>query len=410
MSEHPIHGRNVPPAHPHESAAARAQRSPQAQQLANVQIAQVESEESLLESGEEMVFNPFAMSRRFDTLESKLRRAGREGEAEKAQKGEEKKLRQVEKIAEVAEDFSRRSNNELVSRTLLLLRSRISKDDSPEDVIRKVLEFYSDPSLADEALAFLIETAEDNEMATLVRKAREDFNAVYGREIRAGRNITAQARAFSQEGLGSPTALRDMYREVTSNPREPIMLFEQLSSTFGYEKMKKVIEFMLHSLGADVKSKGPSIARGQLYRYMTEIRVLQSILGVYRFFLSRMKLMHSSFTRYDLIFPSRITFEVLAKQYMRYLQERYPTPDKVLALALQLGIAEEILAQMIIFTQLRDACRQVAPRLFKSEQHRQDTLRSFMEALEQIEEELEEKEEKEEEEGKQKKKKAKKLK
>ncbi len=401
MSDHPIHAPRVPGAH-HE--AARMQRAPQTQQLANVQIAQIESEESLSETGEEMVFNPFAMARRFETLESRIRRTGKGEESEKSQKDEEKKLQQVEKISEVAEDFSRRTNQELISRTLLLLRSRITKDDTPADVLRKVIELYPDHSLADEALAFLLETADDPDIASVVRQAKEQFNLSFGREIKAGRNISAQAREFSEQGLGSPTALRDMYREITGNPRDPNTLFEQLSSNFGYEKMKKVIEFMLHALGGDLKSQGPSIPRGQLHRLMTETRVLQAILGVYRFFRSRMKLMMASFSRYSLVFPTRITFEALAKQYMRYLQERYPSPDKVLQMAVQLGIMEEIIAQMIIFTQLRDACRQIAPRLFKSEQHRQDTLRSFMEALEQIEEEIEEEEEELDEEGKKKKK------
>lgn len=404
MSDHPIHHGGPPPRMSGAShEAAHAQRIAQTQQMANVYLVQVESEEGLAEAMEGSVFNPFAIARRFESLESRVRRTGKEEETDKTKKNQEK-LQKVQRISETAEDFSRRTNQELTSRILLLLRQRITKEDSAEDVIRKVLEFYSDHSLADEALDFLLETADDPDIANTVRQAKEQFYAAFGREIRAGRNISEQARAFSQQGLGSPTALRDMYREITGTARDPNTLFEQLSSNFGYEKMKKVIEFMLHSLGSDLKSQGPSIARGQLHRLMTETRVLQAILGVYRFFRSRMKLMESSFSRYGLMFPSRISFESLAKQFMRYLQERYPSPEKVLAMALLLGIEEEEVAQMIVFTQLRDACRQIAPRLFKTEQHRQDTLRSFMEALEQIEEELEKEEEDEEAEKKKKKK------
>lgn len=405
MSDNPVQVSRISGGH---IDPTRAQRASQSQQLVNVTIAQIASEESLGESIEELAFNPFAMARRFETMESKIRRRGKEDETEKTQKGEDKKNQQIERVSEVADDFSRRSHQELLSRTLLLLRQRISKDDSPSDIIRKVMELYPDFSLADEALSFLLETADTADMATLVRTAKDQFNLSYAREIKAGKNISEQARSFAEQGLGSPTALRDMYREITGNPREPNTLFEQLSNNFGYQKMKKVIEFMLHALGSDLKSQGSSIPRGQLHRLMTETRVLQAILGVYRFFLSRMKLMQSSFARYDLVFPARVTFEVLAKQYMRYLQERYPSPDKVLQMALQLGIAEELAAQMIIFTQLRDACRQIAPRLFKNDQHRQDTLRSFMEALEQIEEELEEEEENDED-GKNKRKEKKKF-
>jgi type III secretion protein W len=126
---------------------------------------------------------------------------------------------------------------------------------------------------------------------------------------------------------------------------------------------------------------------------MTETRVLQAILGVYRFFKSRMRLIAGAFTRRGLVLPSRITFEVLAKLFMKYIQERYPSPDKVLQLSIPLGISEELIAQIIILSQLRDATRQIAPRLFRDDKHRLDTLRSFMEALKQIEEEEEEEEE-----------------
>lgn len=79
---------------------------------------------------------------------------------------------------------------------------------------------------------------------------------------------------------------------------------------------------------------------------------------------------------------------------MRFLQERYPSVDKALLLSQQLGIADEELAQLIIYLQFRDAMRQVAPRLFRDEKHRQELLMCFMETLEDLEEELEEEEEK----------------
>ncbi len=88
---------------------------------------------------------------------------------------------------------------------------------------------------------------------------------------------------------------------------------------------------------------------------------------------------------------------MLAKHFMKALQERYPSADKILQLAMQLGLSEEILAQIIIFTQMRDGMRQVAPRLFKSDQHRQDLLNAFIDAIEDLDERLEEEEEEEEE-------------
>jgi type III secretion protein W len=109
-----------------------------------------------------------------------------------------------------------------------------------------------------------------------------------------------------------------------------------------------------------------------------------------------MQLIMSAFARGGMSIPIRLTFELLAKQFMKYLQERYPSVDKALQLALQMGLAEELEAELIVYTQLRDAVRQVAPKLFRSEQHRQDVLMSFIETLEELEERKEEGEEKEE--------------
>lgn len=387
-SEGPIQSSRIQSVH---ADLMRAQRASQSQLIAQLQLREAQSEAAMADLTDEATFNPLAMARRFETLESKTRKGGKEEETGKTQKDEEKKIKQVERVSKIADEYSRK-NQELQARTLIFVRDRITKNDSPEEVIRKVLETYPDYSLADEVLDFLIETSEPN-IVSVVRQAKEQLNRDFGREIRAGRNISEKAQEFSKQGLGNPTALRDIYRDITGNPRDPNTLFEQLSTNFPYEKMKTLIEFMLHALGSDLKSKGPSIARGELHRLMTETRVLQAILGVYRFFKSRIKLINGSFTRHGLVLPSRITFEALARLYMRYLQERYPSADKVLQLAIQMGIADELEAQLIIFMQLRDASRQVAPRLFRSEQQRLDTLRSFMDALKQIDEELEEEEE-----------------
>ena len=358
-------------------------------------IGREESEESFQQWIDEGAFNPILMARRFETLEAKTRRRGRDEETEKTEK-KEKGVLEIQKLQEISEQYQHK-NPELQQRILLLLRARLSADDTKDDILRKVLETYSDYSLADEAMDFLLETT-DGKLAQNVKLAKEELNALFGREVRAGKNIGLQAREFSSQGLGSPTALRDMYRDITGNPRDAATLFNELAQKFTYAKMRTVVDFILHSLGSDLKAKGPSISRAELHRMLTELRSMQAILGVYRYFNSRMRMIGASFDRQGLALPPRVNFELLAKYFVRYLMERYPSSDKALQLALLLGIQEELAAQIIIFTQMRDAIRQVAPRLFKSEQHRHDVLMTFIEALEELDEQLEEKEEKEEEE------------
>ena len=105
-----------------------------------------------------------------------------------------------------------------------------------------------------------------------------------------------------------------------------------------------------------------------------------------------MKMIKKLFDQKDLTLPSRINFESLARLLMKLLEERYPSPDKVLKFSFSLGIAEEFAAQVIIYTQYRDAMRNISPKLFKSERHRQEVLMALIETLSDLEDAIDEEE------------------
>ena len=203
----------------------------------------------------------------------------------------------------------------------------------------------------------------------------------------------AQAREFAQQDLGSPTSLRDLYRDIILNQREPLKLFDELTERFRYPKLKTAITFMLHSLGSDLKSKGPSIPRGELKRLVDETRSMQGILGVFRFFQSRMKLIQRGFTSYGLMVPTRLDFESIARVFVKILAERFMNPEKILQVAKILGLAEEPAAQIVIFNQMLDALKQIAPKYFRDLRHRDELLKVFIDAIEKLEDQLEEEEE-----------------
>lgn len=374
------------------TTGSKIQKQEQAE-AKKIAVTQEMSELSMTNYADEAAFNPLTMARqgRFTNLEDKVRRRAREEDAEKT----EEKILGIEKSEEVSEGYQRR-NPELLARALRNLRQRIASSDTAEEILRKVLETYSDYSLADEALDYLAETSSGS-LLERIRKAKESLNSTFGREVRAGRNIGEQSRAFSSQGLGSPTGLRDLYRDITGNPREATTLFSELSDKFAFDSMETAINFLLHSLGTDLKSKGPSIARAELHRLMTEARNLLAILWVYRFFRGRMDLIRTAFERSGMLLPMRITFELLAKLFIELLKERYPSMDKVLQMAAKLGLSDELVAQIILFTQMRDGVRGVAPKLFRSDQHRHDVLMSYIEALEELEDREEEEEKKEDE-------------
>jgi len=358
---------------------------------------QVESEEDLNNLAQYFdntsSLSPMVRMRQFKDLDE-IKSASSQKKEKTAE--EDTKILNLEETEEFANKFQD-DNYELNAKTLLILKEQIKPGDSPEEILDKVQSIYSDPSLADEALDFLIQTAEPKLKEALLA-AKEKLNITYEREIKAGRNMGAQARDFSKEGLGSPSSLRDLYKDVTGTARDALKLFDELTSKFQFEKMKSVITFLLHSLGNDLKAKGSSIPRGQLKKLIDDTRSLQGILGVFRFFQSRMQLILNQFITHSLILPERVDYELLARTFIQLLRERYMNPDKIRLTAEKFGISKELLAQIIIYNQMRDAIRQVAPRYYRNQQHKEELTKSFIDLLETLEDELEdENEEKENE-------------
>lgn len=96
--------------------------------------------------------------------------------------------------------------------------------------------------------------------------------------------------------------------------------------------------------------------------------------------------------------PRTLNFESMAQAFMTLVEERYPTAERVLALSKKLGIENDIRAQIIVFSQFRDAVRGVArDQIYRSVQHRDEVFNAIIEALEGLEDELEELESAEEE-------------
>jgi type III secretion protein W len=364
--------------------------------IAQAEVAQqAESAANLLMTLEETV-NPLA--NRFEEQNKKSLEENRARIKKREEEQAEQRLAPIKSIEDAANRFARK-NPELKQQLLQLLLERI-KDCKNKDELKKILyQFYLDPTVADDALDFVLEVTV-GDLHKLAQETKADHEQEHGREIRAGRNIQSEVLKADPK-LGEPKLLRDLYRDITGNPREPVALFLELSDRYSYGDLRKILSFLFHSLGADLKSQGPSIAPGLLYRLFSEVRSLQAILGVYKFFRSRMRLIQSLFKQNGLDLPEKLSFELISRQFVSLLQERYPSGDKVLHTAERLGIEKWILAKIIVFSQLRDAIREVAiHQFYRSIEHRDELYHAVLQALEQLEEELDELLEKEEEEEK----------
>ncbi|MGL5626000.1 MAG: HrpJ domain-containing protein [Candidatus Rhabdochlamydia sp.] len=368
--------------------SAKAQKAAAAER-ANEQAAVIqEASEDLQAWTEEGAFLPGFM-RRAESLETKVRRTPKEERSDKKERS-----RPVEQIDRLSEEFQQR-NPELQARALRLLRSRLQEEDTAEDIQRKVSEIYPDHFLADEALDFVLQTS-TGELSKQAFLARKQINDFYSREIIAGKNIAAQVQEFSIQGLETSIGLRALYREITGNPRDCNTLFNTLLSMFKYDKMKLVIAFILHSLGSDLKAKGSSIDRGELHNLLTEARKLQAILGIFRFFESRMRFISAEFKRHGLTLSDLLTFEELSKQFMEILQDRYPSGDKILQQYLKKWMLS-ITGDITLLSLYHRALRETSGRLYRSNQHRQELTNAMVDGLEDLYDQEEENEEGEKE-------------
>ncbi len=83
--------------------------------------------------------------------------------------------------------------------------------------------------------------------------------------------------------------------------------------------------------------------------------------------------------------PAGQYFEVLSKTYMKLIDEKYLSPDKVLQVINSLKL-NNMKAKSIILTTMREATRHTSMELYGSNKKRQDILNAIMGALKKLEE------------------------
>jgi hypothetical protein len=103
---------------------------------------------------------------------------------------------------------------------------------------------------------------------------------------------------------------------------------------------------------------------------------------------------------------SHLSFEVLAKLFFTFTEERYPAAEKFKQAAARLvaPLSKDPLVsthlKIGVLTVMRNLVKEVAPtQLYRTLQHRDDLYLAIIEALEDLEDEVEELEEEREEES-----------
>jgi len=190
------------------------------------QLTQVHSATSMAESVVEV--SPFgALQQRFVRLGDRLQAEGRRGT------GQPGRVMPIMRAREAAKDFSGRRNRELDPDALVAMLGEAEGVETADALAEVAQRYYPDVTLRDDAFDFLEETT-GGDLQGLVREAREIHRERFEVDIRAGRNVTDQAREFSEQGLGTPTELRDLYRQIVDTCPSPMEMFKLLMSRYHY--------------------------------------------------------------------------------------------------------------------------------------------------------------------------------
>lgn len=360
----------------------KTQQSEQAQSISQASAVQETIKEDMQSYVDQFSVNTMQIIRRnSEPLEERARKRVKSDSQEKKEVDEDIPI-EIESSEEVSDYFENR-NPEIKPKSLQSLKESISKFDTSEDILQKVMENFPDPVLADAAFEFLLRVLPD-EVKEKIYNAKTLFDKRFGRALRAGKNIFEESVKFSKDGLAPPSELRQMYAELTGDPKTPLDLFEELLKKFTFEKMKSAIGFWLSALGADLNSKGSSIERGELYKLIDETRTLQAILGVYNYFASKQKELIFALVRKNSIATPEMNYQNLAKLFVKILQDKYPSPEKILYLKHDLKIESSLHAQEAVFSIMCSGLKNISKKLFRNQKHQEELTQCFLMALEAL--------------------------
>jgi type III secretion protein W len=214
-----------------EHALTRGAQAAQTGAPRQGELNQVESDAAFEQQVADVGISPYARAKEaFKTLgELSAKEAKRAGGSATG------RIKPVEEARQAAQDFHGR-NPELDPDELIDCLLEVGRAETEKEVSETVERFFKDPTLRDDAYDFVIDMCTEDSLREKAQKAAKAFrendrNAI---DIQAGRNMTQQAREWAEQGLGSPTELRDLYREIIHSQPSVMELFKLLISRYPY--------------------------------------------------------------------------------------------------------------------------------------------------------------------------------
>jgi type III secretion protein W len=345
---------------------------------------------------------------------------------ERAERAQESVLIRKEEADGLADGFAGREGNrqfhldrEGLSRLLRGLGKEITSDTSADDIIALIRGNLTargeEPDVAqvDKAFEFILEVLKNKSNNAQNEETKGPFQKLFNQislaksqhfeankqNIETAQKIIDVADILIQQGeRGAPETIAHV-RDIVNNPQDLSTKFNFYKSKgYTFKEIKHEIDSVLSYVGA--KFKTTDILPGEMSRLMDETKTLQAMLQIFRHFKRSMPLAYGLFERRSLDFPSGVNFETLSTTFMKMVDERYPSAEKISQFANFLtdsGLTSEhikTIMLIILLSLIRDAIREVSPhKVYRSLQHRDDLYLAIIEALEDLEDALEDYEE-----------------
>lgn len=268
------------------------------------------------------------------------------GATKEAVKGVEERAKGQQ---DLAQEFADRNPQETPAELLRNLKRSLRPGATPEEILSQAKLLFDDPYLVDVALEYL-EKATEGGMHDAVVEARAQYSQSEERKIRAGAAITPAILDFFKEVKEAPAEMRALYRDVViDQPREFIDLYRELKQRFPEKQRQAACKCVSNAIGYHIKVAGSGVERAQLIAHHRQLRNLQAIETLDRFFHTREKAMRKHAAKEGSIVPSSFDSVKMAEEYLKICSEPHPTVLRVMSrlheLHFDAGASEALIAE-----------------------------------------------------------------
>lgn len=229
-----------------------------------------------------------------------------------------------------AKEFNK-SHPELEEKDLKGLYGVLKDNETPESLLQKIQAKFTNKSQASNVLTFLLNTLKPNDpLRKVILEAKTQFDAApeNREEIEKGHAITGVARELATKGHGEAKKLDALLTNIVAEQSEPANLCQQLSEhcRSSETELQKLLQDLMKIANPALRKPNEGAYLGAL---CTEIRTLQSILGVFTAMKNSMSTIKSSFKQAEIPMPAHITVPHLFKHFMEMVKDSRPSPSKI---------------------------------------------------------------------------------